>query len=94
MIELVKVLKVEPLGGYRLRVHFTNGEVGEADPSEMIADGGPMVEPLKDEAFFARAFVQNGVPAWPNGFDIDAIALHRDMMDVGRSASGIGVSAE
>jgi hypothetical protein len=93
MIELVKVLKVEPLGGFRLRVHFTNGDVGEADFADMILEGGPMVEPLKDQAFFARVFVQNGVPAWPNGFDIDAIALHRDMKALGEMAQS-AVSAE
>ena len=41
-----------------------------------------MVEPLRDSAFFARVFVQFGVPAWPNGFDLDAIALYREMAEV------------
>jgi hypothetical protein len=49
----------------------------------MIAEGGPMVEPLRDEAFFRRVFIEFGVLAWPNGFDIDAIALHRDMKKLG-----------
>ncbi|HWA21230.1 MAG TPA: DUF2442 domain-containing protein [Caulobacterales bacterium] len=83
MIDLVKVLRVEALGGYRLRVHFTNGEVGEQDFSAMVAEGGTMVEPLRDPAFFARAFVQNGVPAWPNGLDLDAVALHQEMKAAG-----------
>jgi hypothetical protein len=83
MIELVKAMRVEPLGGYRLRVSFTNGDVGDWDFSTMIAEGGVMVAPLKDPAFLARAFVQNGVPAWPNGFDIDAIALHEEMKAAG-----------
>jgi hypothetical protein len=52
-----------------------------------------MVEPLKDTAFFSRAFVQNGVPAWPNGFDIDAIALHREMKANRQLATDV-VSAE
>jgi Protein of unknown function (DUF2442) len=81
MIEMIKVVRIEAVGGYRLRVHFTSGEVGERDFAHMIAEGGAMVAPLSDPAFFARVFVQNGVPAWPNGFDIDAIALHRDMAD-------------
>lgn len=40
-----------------------------------------MVEPLLDPAFFARVFVQFGVPTWPNGFDLDAIALYREMAE-------------
>ena len=42
-----------------------------------------MVEPLKDPAFFARVFVEMGVPTWPNGFDMDAIKLHMDMAAAG-----------
>lgn len=83
MIPLIKVLTVTPLGAYRLRLAFSNGDSGEHDFTGMIEEGGPMVAPLKDPAFFARVFVQNGVPAWPNGFDIDAIALHREMKEAG-----------
>ena len=79
MIELVKVVRVEPLGGYRLRVSFSSGDAGDWDFSSMIGEGGTMVAPLQDLAFFARVFVQNGALAWPNGFDIDAIALHEEM---------------
>jgi hypothetical protein len=43
-----------------------------------------MVGPLADEAFFSRVFLSNGVPTWPNGFDVDAINLHREMAEQGR----------
>ena len=42
-----------------------------------------MVEPLRDAALFQRVFVECGVPAWPNGFDLDAIALYREMDEAG-----------
>ncbi|MFZ4068644.1 MAG: DUF2442 domain-containing protein [Caulobacterales bacterium] len=83
MIELVKVIRLKPLGSYRLWLEFSNGDVGARDFADMIAAGGAMVEPLRDQVFFARAFVQNGVPAWPNGLDIDAIALHSEMKVAG-----------
>jgi hypothetical protein len=35
-----------------------------------------MVEPLKDPAFSGRVYVSFGIPTWPNGFELDAIALH------------------
>lgn len=79
MIELIKIVKAEPLGAYRVRVTFSNGDSGIRDFADLIADGGVMVEPLRDPAFFARVFVQSGVLAWPNGFDLDAIALHQEM---------------
>ena len=42
-----------------------------------------MVQPLKDPAFFARVFVELGALAWPNGFDLDPIALHDRMLAAG-----------
>lgn len=76
---IVKVLTVEALGGYRLRVSFSDGSAGEHDFADLVGEPGPMVEPLCDPAYFARVFVEMGVPTWPNGFDIDAIKLHMDM---------------
>ena len=38
--------------------------------SNMIAEGGPMVEPLRDLALFNRVFLSFGMPTWPNGFDV------------------------
>ena len=81
--EFVDVVHVEPLGGYRVLVRFSNGAEGVRDFGDMIAEDGPMVEPLRDQAFFARVFVDDGVLAWPNGYDLDAIALHDEMKKAG-----------
>ena len=79
MIDLVKIVRVEKLGGFRLRLHFSDGTEGERDFSEIVATGGPMVEPLRESAFFARVFLELGTLTWPNGFDLDSIALHDEM---------------
>jgi hypothetical protein len=81
--EFVDVVEARPVGGYRLLLRFSNGYQGERDFSDMIAEGGPMVEPLKDGAFFARVFIDDGILAWPNGFDLDSIALHDEMKQAG-----------
>jgi hypothetical protein len=83
LISLVKILHVEPLGGHRLRIGFSDGTAGDYDFAADIAAGGPMIEPLRDPAFFARVFIELGALAWPNGYDIDPIALHADMRDAG-----------
>ncbi len=36
-----------------------------------------MTRPLADAAYFARAFIEGGALAWPNGFELSADALHR-----------------
>ena len=83
MIEMVDVVSVEALDGFRLCLRFSDGSEGIEDLSGFIAGGGPMVEPLRNPDFFKRVFVSFGVPTWPNGFDLDAIALHMRMREAG-----------
>jgi hypothetical protein len=80
---MVDVLRLRPLEGARLWLRFTDGSEGVRDCSALIAEGGPMVEPLKDPAYFARAFVEMGAPTWPNGFDLDPINLYMQMREAG-----------
>jgi hypothetical protein len=49
----------------------------------MIAEGGEMVAPLADKAIFAKVYLHHSVPAWPNGFEIDATNLHMQMKAAG-----------
>jgi len=84
MFELVDVVRVESRGGYRLALAFSDGTEGEHDFSGLIAEGGEMVEPLRDTTFFARVFLDDGILTWPNGFDLDSIALHMHMKEQGQ----------
>lgn len=80
---MIDVVSVKPVGGYRLRVGFSDGSAGIHDFASIATREGEMVRPLKDPAFFARVFVELGALAWPNGFDLDPIALHERMTAAG-----------
>lgn len=70
---------VEYLGGYRLRLSFADGVVGEVDLASRFAGLlGPMFEPLRDEGFFAQVRVdpELGTITWPNGADFAPEVLH------------------
>jgi hypothetical protein len=88
---LTKVTLLERLGGFRLRVRFSDGSEGVHDFSNMVNEPGPMLEPLRDEAYFSRVFLEFGAPTWPNGFDIAPEWLRREMQTAGELA---GVAAE
>jgi len=81
---LTNVIRVEPRGGYRLFFEFSDGTEGERDFSDLVAHEGPMVQPLKDPAYFARVFLDYGAPTWPNGFDMAPDALHEEMRKAGQ----------
>jgi hypothetical protein len=81
---MIKITKIKCLGGYRLRVTFSDGMAGEYDFSAIV--GGPMVEPLRDPAFFARVFLEDGAPTWPNGFDVAPGWLRREIEATGALA--------
>jgi hypothetical protein len=82
-LPLVDVLKLKPLQDHQLWLRFTDGREGVWDMKPLLAESGPMLEPLKEPGFFARAFVEMGAPTWPNGYDIDPIHLYMRMRDAG-----------
>jgi hypothetical protein len=77
--EVVDVVEVRTQGEHRLFVRFSNGREGECDLSDLVNEKGPMVEPLSSPGYFARVFIDDGVLTWPNGFDLDSVALHERM---------------
>jgi len=83
-LPMVDVLEARALDEYQLWLLFSDGREGVRDISEFIAEGGPMVEPLRAPEFFARVFVQMGAPTWSNGFDLDPINLYMNMRDDGQ----------
>lgn len=80
---LTKLTRLEKLGGFRLRLRFSDGSEGVHDFSAMVAESGPMMEPLRDAAYFNRVFLEFGAPTWPNGFDIAPEWLRREMAAAG-----------
>lgn len=80
---MIKVVAIERLGGHRLRIRFSDGSFGEHDFSAMTKEPGGMIEPLRDEGYFGRVFLDYGAPTWPNGFDIAAEWLRREMEAAG-----------
>ena len=83
---MIKVAKIKCLGGHRLRATFSDGMAGEYDFSATVSESGPMVEPLRDPAFFARVFLEDGALTWPNGFDVAPGWLRREIETAGALA--------
>lgn len=76
---MIKVSKIEYLGGYRLRLRFNDDAIGDFDFTTVVNEHGSMVEPLHDVDYFRRVFLEFGAPTWPNGFDVAPAWLYREI---------------
>lgn len=82
MKDLPQIVSVETAGAFALNVGFADGASGVWRPT-VSAWRGPMAAPLQSPDFFARAFVELGGIAWPNGFDASPEAVRRDIAAAG-----------
>ncbi|MGH9226266.1 MAG: DUF2442 domain-containing protein [Acidimicrobiales bacterium] len=73
-----RVVDVEHLGDYRLRLTFSDNLARELDFEGVLE--GEVFEPLHDRSVFAKVSVDTvaGTICWPNGVDLDPDVLHGD----------------
>jgi hypothetical protein len=75
-----RVVSVEALQGYRLRVRFLDGLEGVVDMSALITSPNAGVfAVLADSEAFNRVFVALGAVCWPDGLDIAPDATYAEI---------------
>jgi hypothetical protein len=83
MSMMINLVRIEPAGERALKLTFSDGSYGRWTADALIARDTVMTRPLADPAYFARAFIDAGALAWPNGLDFAAHSLHTDMEKAG-----------
>ena len=79
MTPVLRIHAAEVVGSHRLRVLFSTGETRVVDVLPLVERiGGPVFEPLREAAYFARVVVDPvcGTVVWPNGADLAPDALY------------------
>src|ERR1700730_8387040 len=73
---IYRVISVDSLGGYRLRVAFDDGSTRDVDLGSVLE--GEIYGPLRDPKVFAAVAVDPEIQTliWPNGADLDPAILH------------------
>lgn len=80
MIELVSI---RPAGEAVLELTFSDGSSGVWSAKALIARDTGLARPLADPDYFARAFIEAGALAWPNGLELSAHGLQRRLDEAG-----------
>ena len=75
--ETARVVSVEPLDNYKLKVKLSNGRKGIFDVSAFIGSG--VFQELKDPKYFRRVYVDYGTVVWPNEQDIDPELIEMEL---------------
>ena len=78
-MDMVRVIEVQPLEGYCLRVRFNDGSEGTVDISSVIPFQNDYAR-LRDPDFFCQVSVEKdfGAIVWPGDLDIDPLTLYME----------------
>ncbi|MSQ15928.1 MAG: DUF2442 domain-containing protein [Dehalococcoidia bacterium] len=73
---ILHIMEAEVCGPHSLRLTFNDGACKPVDVLPLLK--GPVFEPLRDSAYFARVVVDpvGGTVVWPNGADFAPEALY------------------
>jgi hypothetical protein len=80
---MIKLTHVSVQGPHRLALTFSDGSHAVWSAEALIARSTELTQPLEDPAYFARAFIEGGALAWPNGLELSPAALHQRLADSG-----------
>ena len=80
---MIRLIGIRPTGTAELDLAFSDGSSARWSAIALIARDTVLTRPLADSAFFARAFIEAGALAWPNGLELSASNLHRRLAESG-----------
>lgn len=79
----IKVTSIRAVVPFRLVIAFSDGAQGTFDAAGLISQRGEGNEALRERSYFANVELANGVPTWPNHFDISPAWLYEEMQRQG-----------
>ena len=74
---MIKVLTASLIDSFKLELNFSDHTHGVFNANAYLASrSGPLLEPLREPAYFKRFFIDAGALCWPNGLEISPARLH------------------
>lgn len=73
---MIKLIEARYQGDFQVVLQFSDGKEGVYDGHALLKRNGPLLEPLREEAYFKRLFIDAGALCWPNGLELSPARLH------------------
>jgi hypothetical protein len=80
---MIKLTAIALRADARLDLTFSDGSSGIWSAADLIARNTVLTRPLADPAYFARAFIEAGALAWPNGLELAPWTLQAELREGG-----------
>lgn len=61
---------------FKVLLTFSYGQQAVFDGKDLLKREGPMLDTLRDEAYFKRVFIDAGALCWPNGLELSPLKLY------------------
>jgi hypothetical protein len=84
MSTMIELVRIEVAADRALDLSFSDGSSGRWSAERILARDTVLTRPLADSAYFARAFIEAGALAWPNGLEFSAPSLHAKLAEAGK----------
>jgi hypothetical protein len=82
---MIKIVSLSVSAPHRLMLEFSDGNRGEWDSWPLFSTRATVLtEPLLQPSEFARAFIESGALAWPNGLEFAPWTLHEELRSAGK----------
>ena len=80
---MIKLTAIRPQCGAKLELVFSDGSHGVWSAGDLIARNTVLTQPLAEPDYFARAFIEAGALAWPNGLELAPWTLREELRNDG-----------
>ena len=75
-IKMIKVIEAHYQGDFQVAIIFSDGKEGTFDGHVLLRRSGSLLEPLRNENYFQRFFIDAGALCWPNGLELSPARLY------------------
>lgn len=74
---MIKLLEASYRSGRQIELLFSDGKRGVFDVGDYLVDReGTLLQPLADEGYLKRFFIDAGALCWPNGLELSPARLY------------------